>query len=162
MAVTTVKNMDTVCCPSSDSDELSHDHMHDGERCVQITHTDSEYQQYGCDDDTELDTDPLLTFCHTHDQSSNTCCSYDCHVQHSPHTAAVSPMITESPNTLGSTSVGCAQSQDNQLMTMRFSRTEEEPSNFHDEIEKAARNQVHTQTITLTTSGSAWQSSWRQ
>ena len=153
MAVATEKHMDTVYCPSSDSDESSHDH--DGERCVQITRTDSEHPQHGHDDDTELDTDPLLTFCHTHDQSSNTCCTYDCHVQHSPHTAAVSPRITVSPNTMGSTSVGCTQSQDNQLMTVRFSRTEEEPSNFYDEIEEAARNQVHTHTITLRlTSGS--------
>ena len=148
MAVATEKLMDTVYCPSSDSDESSHDH--DGERCVQTTCTDSEHPQHGHDDDTELETEPLVTFSHTHNQSLNTCCTYDCHVQNSPHTAIMSPMITESSNTLGSTSVGCTQSQDNQLMTVHFSRTEEEPSNFHDEIEQAARNQVHTHTITLT------------
>ena len=87
MAVATEKLMDTVYCPSSDSDESSHDH--DGERCVQITHTDSEHPQHGHDDDTELDTDPVVTFYHTHDQSSNTCYTYDCHVQHSPHTAVM-------------------------------------------------------------------------
>ena len=113
--------------------------------------TDSEHPQhaYGDDDDTELEIDsPPVALCHTRDQSLRRC-RYDCHVQHSPGTTVVAPMITESPNKSRGPSAGCTEIQNNQLMIVHFSRTEEESSNFH-AIELTAKNPVLAQTITLT------------